>query len=133
MKSNSIHIEAIKRYLFVVAILVTSINSTLNAVEYWSGTMTAPISVNIGETKEVQLIGDVNIGDIVVSGNMTVDLNGYVLNRNEHRDYIFKINNTGVLLLIQIQIHLTLALHRLNRHKANLSHICGCTIQMHCR
>ena len=64
----------------------------------WSGTV-GDYTCAAGTTESVTLTGDVNLtGSINVRGTMTIDLNGYVLKRN-NRNYIARIYTGGRLIV----------------------------------
>ena len=81
--------------LFLLFGMVANVNGQVN----WGGTSNGA-TIQSGQTVNAKLVSDLVMnGIIVVQGNLTIDLNGYVIRRNNHAGYLCVIGTNGTLTL----------------------------------
>ena len=77
--------------LFLLFGMVANVNGQVN----WGGTSNGAI-IQPGQTVNAKLVSDLVMnGILVVQGNLTLDLNGYVMRENNHAGYLCVISTGG--------------------------------------
>ena len=93
--------KTIRKLSLIAVLLLLGLNVSLAQTwTNWSGSM-GSYNVASGSTQYIRLTGDVMMaGNIQVYGTLTLDLNGHVLKRSDHANYLLGIQNGGTCTLI---------------------------------